>query len=555
MYRMLVIDDEHHVVDWLYRLFTALDEPEIDVYRAYSAYQALDLLERTRIDIVLSDINMPGKNGIELMETIYRNWPHCKVILITGYNEFDYAYKAIKYNAVDYILKTEDDKEIIEAVRKAIKKLENGLMESHLLEKVREQEGMLKYLIRMKVLFDFKNKYGKGMIPDSEESIYHETGFNPGNPVLLAYGVLDELQMNPGSYEYIRTLYGINLIFENFLPEYSCCILDLGPFEILAIIQPLDPNHSFVSDDILSKNKIVAFIGEMLDMVQTSCKSVLDTTISIALNGQFVEWGKILDTTGQIRMYLRNLAKQKKSILVKNVDLPQTSGGLIGDEKVTQKKAFSERESLNMLSLYLKRGQKSEFMEILDRITRDMSQTSDMDNLHSTETYLSITLIFISYFEEMGECRYPEGVDMMRLMCISGYKNWEELICCIRRMAEEIFSMQSEFVKQIDEKMLLEIKEYVLANISQDISLNDIAEYMFYNPSYLSRIFRQTTGMKLFDWIMDIRIKKAQNLLVSTGMSVNEICTMVGFKNPQHFATVFRKNLGMSPSECRGSKK
>lgn len=100
MYRLLIVDDESHVVDWLYELFRDIDHIEFDIYRAYSASSALLLMEKAKIDIVITDINMPRMNGLQLVEKIKTEWPECRVIFLTGYNEFEYAHKAIQNDAV-----------------------------------------------------------------------------------------------------------------------------------------------------------------------------------------------------------------------------------------------------------------------------------------------------------------------------------------------------------------------------------------------------------------------------------------------------------------------
>ena len=78
------------------------------------------MLNQTKIDVVLSDIRMPGISGLDLQDEIMKRWPNCKVIFLTGYNEFELVQKAVREGAVNYILKTEGDEEILDSVKKAI---------------------------------------------------------------------------------------------------------------------------------------------------------------------------------------------------------------------------------------------------------------------------------------------------------------------------------------------------------------------------------------------------------------------------------------------------
>lgn len=132
MYRLLIVDDLPIIVDGLLELFEQTAHLELDVMKAYSGEEALEVLQNHRIDIVISDIKMPGLEGIELLREIKSQWPSCKVIFLTGYNEFHYARSAITYGGFEYILKVESDEKIIESVERAIEKSRRNTISSRL---------------------------------------------------------------------------------------------------------------------------------------------------------------------------------------------------------------------------------------------------------------------------------------------------------------------------------------------------------------------------------------------------------------------------------------
>ncbi|GJM79352.1 hypothetical protein HMSSN139_18480 [Paenibacillus sp. HMSSN-139] len=121
MYKLLVVDDEPFILDGLVDLFQ--ENEELDVYSAASGDKALELLSRTRMDIVLSDIRMPGTSGLELQKEIQRQWPYCKLVFLTAHSEFAYAYQAIQNNAVGYVLKSEGEEAIVEAVNRCLREI------------------------------------------------------------------------------------------------------------------------------------------------------------------------------------------------------------------------------------------------------------------------------------------------------------------------------------------------------------------------------------------------------------------------------------------------
>lgn len=126
---LLIVDDEMEILEWLAEIFTQEFDRKISVYTAPSAREALRLLEEVRFDVVLTDIKMPGMDGITLFERIKENWPRCKTVFLTGYRNFDDLYRVIQHRDVKYLLKTEGDAEILSAVRASFDELDNELEE------------------------------------------------------------------------------------------------------------------------------------------------------------------------------------------------------------------------------------------------------------------------------------------------------------------------------------------------------------------------------------------------------------------------------------------
>lgn len=144
MYRLLIVDDEPYTVDGLYELLQDSTMPELDLYKACSAEEALQWLLRVKIDIVLSDIRMPGMDGLQLRKKVKERWPLCKFIFLTGMNDAGYARQALRDGSVDYILKTEGDEPILKSIRAAIDALDRELLnDRHLLSaKVRLKQAL-----------------------------------------------------------------------------------------------------------------------------------------------------------------------------------------------------------------------------------------------------------------------------------------------------------------------------------------------------------------------------------------------------------------------------
>lgn len=144
MYRLLVVDDEDIITDSLAYMLETTPRIELDVYKAYSAIEALAYCRKSAFDIVVTDIQMPGMSGIELLKEIHKAWPRCQVIFLTGYDEFEYAYQAVQYHAARYIFKNEGDEVLLDAIAECAAVIDRELYATELLSRAEDQ--MRRYL-------------------------------------------------------------------------------------------------------------------------------------------------------------------------------------------------------------------------------------------------------------------------------------------------------------------------------------------------------------------------------------------------------------------------
>ena len=193
MYRMLIVDDEPEITESLYELFISAELPNLDILRTCSSREAASMIAAAKIDILLTDIRMPGINGFQLAETARRNWPKCRIVFLTGYNEFEYAYNAIKSDCDDYILKTESDREIIRSIKNTIEKMEKSYQDSQLLARAKDQLKLVMPLLRKEFIIGVL----KGAVRHHEISNekLNELGImlDSSSEVFMMLGRVDEL--------------------------------------------------------------------------------------------------------------------------------------------------------------------------------------------------------------------------------------------------------------------------------------------------------------------------------------------------------------------------
>lgn len=178
-YKVLIVDDELHAIEMITRLLRQIEGVSLDIYSARNVSEAIGLLEFGRMDMVITDIEMPSKNGIELLSCIRSRWKRCRVVILTAFSQFQYAYSALQLRADGYILKTESDPEIRSKLHSVLLSIEVDMAESaHYAEKKMQHvhavpKGRLLELIQ------------SAAEPEQQLSRLREMGFNPSTQNLF----------------------------------------------------------------------------------------------------------------------------------------------------------------------------------------------------------------------------------------------------------------------------------------------------------------------------------------------------------------------------------
>ena len=148
MYRLLIVDDEKFIVESMLDLFSRQEDMDLEIMTAYYGEEALKLLQ-SKIDVILLDINMPGLSGIDVARQITQNWPLCRIIFLTGYSNFDYIYQSNQMKNTTYLLKTEDNETIVQAVKDAIAEIEEEKRQQQIYSQLEVNQVYLEHLLEI----------------------------------------------------------------------------------------------------------------------------------------------------------------------------------------------------------------------------------------------------------------------------------------------------------------------------------------------------------------------------------------------------------------------
>ncbi|MDQ0253214.1 two-component system response regulator YesN [Evansella vedderi] len=535
MYRLLIVDDEEIITDGLYEVFSRFMPDQLDVCKAYSGKEALDWMMRTRIDIVLTDIAMPGMNGLELMDSIQAYWPRCKVIFLTGHSNFEYAYQAIQQPHVRYLLKTEGYDKVTETVSEVMSEIEQRKSESILVEKSREQiyayEFMAQGDFMRHLLQDSK------VICSNQNEIVKEfqklnIALDPTKGVLMILGRLTY----PKGKTYTEKSEILSSVRATWDIHFSGKVHSIGIVDkfgdILWLIQPFSDTKEKLDHYLLQ------FLEGTIEIIQEECLSSLGLTIGFTVSGECCEWERVTKKYEQLRQL--QLQKIGDGIPVILRDCPEQTGECTSHERmVTSNK-------IEIMASHLETNRAAEFLEELEQLG-NYSQNGNA--LQMTETYFSIAIVLYSYINKLG---WHSRIDKCeKLLRLDDHTSMKEGFQYLRGITEEIFKL-----KQTDERdratcVVDRICQYIETHLNEDLSLVRLAEIHYFNPSYLSYFFKQECGINLSEYIDKCRIRKAKELLLDGDLKIREVSAAVGYNAAHSFTRFFKKVTGMTPKEYR----
>lgn len=553
MNRLLIVDDEPQIADWLFDLFNGMEHMELDVYKAYSGEDALAFLNRTKMDVVLTDVYMPGIDGIKLVEWIRSTWPHCRVIFLTGYNDFKYAYKAIKFNCIDYLLKTEDDEEIIKAVKKAISDIKRELKDTELLNEAKERMNIALPLLQKQYLLDLLNSGESALKSIDDRFAGLDLPLDASKPIRLVLGHMDNADSCSGNeMKKTEILWAVKLLMEKHLSSYECkFFIDYGQSNFVYFIQTDSRNHGESRDMAVYERENVLLIG-MLDTIQEASRTSLDTTLSFIFNEEDIALEHAADMFAGLRQLMELSMGVESEYIFTDRSFPEHILKKITSSDDRFKEGAVQVKKLDVLCNYLEKGQREEFFKLMAEMTECLKGIRNRNHSPALEIYFSIALKLLSY---INRWRLEESIafkiTVNKLMRIEEHVSWDDAVRYITDLAGVIFDIQDESRRNITEHSILQVQSYIDGHLNEELSLVRLAELVYFNPSYLSRLFKQTTGVNLSEYIIITRVAKARKLLEETKLKIHEIASLVGAESQSYFGQMFKKSTGMSPHEYR----
>ncbi|MCQ6559425.1 response regulator [Paenibacillus mendelii] len=533
MYKLMIVDDEPLFTDGLAECLRDLRNPEWEIFKAYHAEDALERLERVPVDVLLLDIRMPGMNGLELHREVQRRWPKCKVLFLTGHDEFGYVQEALRQGGTEYILKTEGDEVIIAALEKTAKELDADDQRDQWAAQARARWVQAKSSLHKSLFMELVS--GEAEVEQLAEQFEDlAISLNPQQPVLMALGKVDQWRTEVRPADRSLFLFAVQNVAQDLLrPSTSLFSIDIDRSHILWFIQTSTPEAS--------QDRALLFAQGIMGQVQEKCAQLFKLEMSLVISDKFVPFQETHVQYHQLKNKLfRHFGLQNQLFLIDHKQEGQEAGKTVYQHKLAQ------------LKFAIEHNRRAEFRHALmqfEELSGSQSRSASWDRTQLYFTLVSIALDTMRQWDLREEVE--ARIDLSALFSGPPLESWDRFLALYGELIELLFDKRSREWEQQGMDVIMRIKAFIVQELHADLSLSRIAEYVSYHPAYLSRLYKQLSGRSLSEDIAEMRLKRAEQLLPDKQLKINEIGKTVGFDSPRYFTKFFKSHTGLTPQEFR----
>lgn len=544
MYKLMIVEDEPLIRLGLKHYFSWEELEVHSIIEAENGLEGLEAALREVPDLVITDIRMPEMDGLQMIEQIRMVLPDTVFIILTGFNDFEYAQKAIRVGGVHaFLLKPLEYEESLATLRNCMDLLKEKRREIQIrstMEKEMKQSWKLKGSELVKLLLeDEQAALDESMIETlcsfkSVTYIYQ--------PFVLTW--LPILEAHPSSNKWGRSQ------AEAFVTEMA---------ESLIFI----PHHIFT---YTYKSKLYGMIvfaateDSDNDILLTDhVQSQQDHMLKIASNEHQLfmvigtqtthlsELNKLLHHTGKA-LYQRFYQTDRCLFIADQLSeaSPSSKAALIQLDENDRKRIIA----------CLENGNDTETKLLMQRFTQDILSKTTYSSPDKWLPFLQEMISVIIRFANKNGI-HIEGVyseKLLNLTFVDDFPTLEALFEWLGRWMVHLGIVYTEGLTQHHQQDAIifeHIETFVRQHIDQEVTLQMVADRFFYNPSYLSRLFKRKLDKNYMRFVTEIRMEFAQECLKKPEYLVTDVCTMCGYKSYKHFVKTFRSITNMTPTDYR----
>ena len=489
MYKLYLLDDEPFILEGL-KYIIDWEEYGFDVVGTSSnGEDGFNFIKNEDIDLIITDIMMPKMTGLELISNLKKINHNAKFIVLSAFQEFQYAKEAISMGAENYLTKPIDEDELIQTIEGVKKKIEKIKLEK----------------VDTKI---FKNDLILKLICNKNND-----------------GVLDRLRLE-----------GVNLNYKNL------CVV------ILEFAEGGNINNNILNHiDNLNYEYCVNLQNQILIIMdkesinKDTLRNLKDDLSSITNEQIYISRGKYVDSIDNLNCSYQSA----KDIHEYKLVYPNISWIREYKEKSYNLENIDYIDFNHLKKLLLNKDNK----ESLNYIESIFSKLKKDENLTVKQIKTKSIEVFLNVYNYFNDSKIIKGLDLYLEKVINSV-NLDQIQLELNNMIKHRQSKLEETDDSIS-PIILKLLRNIEENYSKDLNLKEISETYNINSIYLGQLFQKETGILFSDYLNNFRVNKAKNLLVETSLKAAEIGELVGYANKNYFYRKFKDIVGITPSEWR----
>lgn len=525
-YTVLLVDDEEEVIQVILKKLNWEELGFSVAGYACNGVKALEMVEEYEPDVVMTDIKMPYMNGMELAHRIKTEFPATKILIFTGFDEFEYAREAVHLEVEEYILKPVNSMEMTDVFRQLKKKLDQEISEKRNVE--------------------ILQKYYMESLPLLQANFY----------TMLIEGRVREEELPGYLTDYRLSFRG---------PLYCCLVVHTSSSQTPEGMNPLLLTISV-------QKQAEEHLGKKW---QAKAFPYLENTVLIAQLKQESEITELTDDCDRFCKYALHMVDAVVTVGV---------GQVCGSIHELSQSYNSARTAVSYRVIY----GASRAINMKENVPQEISRSGSGDDIHLSKLFKMIRLGTVEDIKEAVE-QYLNQVSFQERTLQLYHVDVMELISALYRFAAnheitaEVFpeNIKVLYAQLLDmdagalQKWLVDIslffreelldarnrstksyvskaKDYVQNHYKdEELSLDGVCQVLGVSNSYFSTVFKKKTGKSFIGYLTDYRLEQASRLLIETNDKSYIIARQVGYTDPNYFSYVFKRRFGVSPSRYR----
>lgn len=539
MIKVFLVEDEMIIRNGVKNNIPWEQEGFMFVGEAGDGELAWPLIKQTKPDILITDIRMPFMDGLELSSLVRKELPDTKIIILSGYSEFDYAKQAISLGVANYLLKPINSEKLLEAVKEVAAAIEEERAQQLLVEQYRrENEENLR--LEKKRLFDeiVAGSFSTKELLDKSQLL--DMDLTASFYTVLFLKLISTGESHEYSNKIVEASEQVNKIAEQ-MPRVLCferglegwIFLLKGEQEEQAALQAAELEAK-LKEMLEGYSDIRYFggIGETVQRMRDIRRSYQSANKAFA-SRFFVEENQFVNTEKIDQIWLM----KRQDMSLKAVDPSKINRKLVED--------------------FLNSGVEEEAEGFVEDYFRSVGEENYRSLMFCHYLIVDMNFCACQFLERLGINTGLLPAECRDVNLYSGHMNSTEgMVQYVKKLFVETIRLRDNASRNRYQELMAAARKYILENFrNNEFSLNQAAAMVNISPSYFSTLFRQEMGMTFVEYLTEVRLEKAKALLMCTNMRSSEIGYEVGYKDSHYFSYIFKKVCGCTPREYRTGKR